>query len=100
MKFFYIDLVQAVQRTVEDPLYNGKLYHSFERETDGNGDRVFNKINSGLAFESFQKLDPSSAPVLIVIASDSSHHAKTARHPMYCESCYSCYEILIEINIL
>jgi len=46
---------------------------------------MFQKANSGLVFESFQMLDPTVSPVLIIVASDPSHVGNLSRHPMYCK---------------
>jgi hypothetical protein len=40
-------------RSAEDSTLQGKLYHTFEMEVDQEGNRVFEKANSGLVFESF-----------------------------------------------
>ena len=85
MRFYHIDLLDAVKRFIEDPLYNDKFYHSYELATDAEGNRMFDKANSGMVFETFQLMDPTSAPVLVIVASDASHHGKTSRHPLYCE---------------
>jgi len=58
LKFFYIDLVEAVKRMIENPEYDDKLYDSFQLTLDEEGNRVFDKVNTGLVFESFQLLDP------------------------------------------
>ena len=39
-----------------------------------------------LVFESFYLLDTSSAPVLIIVASDASHQGNLKQHPLYCKS--------------
>ena len=66
MKFFWIDLIEAAERYIQNPLYAEKLYHAFEMTTDAQGSRVFQKANSGLVFESFQLLDPTSSPTLVI----------------------------------
>ena len=73
LKFYFIDLIDAVVRSIEDPTLADKLYHTFEESKNENGDRVFDKANSGMVFETFYLLDTSSAPVLIIVASDASH---------------------------
>ena len=85
LKFYWIDLVKAIERSIEDPSYLNKLYHAFEMSLDENGVRVFDRANSGLVFESFQLLDPSVSPILVIIASDASHQGNTTHHPLYCE---------------
>jgi hypothetical protein len=77
--------VKAIERSIEDPSYLNKLYHVFELSLNEKGDRVFDRANSGLVFESFQLLDPSVSPVLAIIASDASHQGNTTHHPLYCE---------------
>jgi hypothetical protein len=57
----------------------------FEMQKDCNGNRLFQKANSGLVFECFQLLDPSVSPILIIIASDASHQGHISKHPLYCE---------------
>lgn len=85
MKFYYIDLIDAICRSIQDPKYEDKLYHAFEMQMDDEGNRMFQKANSGLVFEAFQLLHPTSAPVLAIVASGSSHKGNVTRHPMYCE---------------
>ena len=68
-------MVDSICRVIQDPSYADKLYHTFEMQTDGSGNRMFQKANSGLVFECFQLLDPTVSPVLVIIASDASHKA-------------------------
>ena len=77
--------MEAAKRSIEDPNYADKLYHVFEMDLDAEGNRRFSKANSGLVFESFQLLDPTLAPVLVIVASDSAHHGNVSQHPLYCE---------------
>jgi hypothetical protein len=85
MTFYWIDLLEVVKRYIQDPSYANKLYHAFEMATDDDGNRMFDKANSGMVFEVFQLMDPTSAPVLIIVASDGSHKGNISQHPMYCE---------------
>jgi hypothetical protein len=64
LKFYYIDLLKAIIRSAEDPTLEGKLNHTFEMQVDQEGNRVFEKANSGLVFESFYLLDDKSAPLI------------------------------------
>ena len=95
MQFYYIDLIDSVCRVIQDPAYADKLYHAFEMQADGDGNRMFQKANSGLVFESIQLLDPTVAPILVIVASDASHHGHSSRHPLYCE-----YFLLVGHNVL
>jgi len=54
---------------------------------------MFQKANSGLVFESFQLLDPTVSPILVIVASDASHQGKVSRHPLYCAY------FLVDLNI-
>ena len=83
LKFYYIDLVKAIIRSAEDPTLAGKLYHTFEMQVDQEGNRVFEKANSGFVFESFYLLDDESAPLIGIVASDASHQGNTTQHPLY-----------------
>ena len=85
LKFYWIDLIDAVGRYVQNPLYAEKLYHQFEMQIDAAGTRKFQKANSGLVFQSFQLLDPTSSPTLVIIASDAAHEGNNRRHPLYCK---------------
>jgi hypothetical protein len=85
LKFYWIDLIEAAKRSIQNPLYAEKLYHAFETATDAEGCRVFQKANSGLVFESFQLLDPTSSPILVIVASDAAHVGNNPRHPLYCK---------------
>ena len=76
----------SVHRVIQDPKYADQLYHAFEMQTDSAGQRMFQKANSGLVFESFQILDPTVSPILVIVASDPSHKGNVTRHPMYCKS--------------
>ena len=95
MKFYYIDLIDSVCRVIQDPTYVSKLYHAFEMQVDSHGNRMFQNANSGLVFESIQLLDPSVSPILVIVASDASHHGHSSRHPLYCE-----YFFLVGHNVL
>jgi hypothetical protein len=86
LKFFYIDLLESIIRTVQDPTLEGKLYHTFEYSRDQEGMRIFDKVNSGLVFESFYLLDTEVAPLIAVVASDASHQGNTIQHPLYRKS--------------
>ena len=85
LKFYYVDLVESVHRVIQDPKYADKLYHAFEMQMDSDGNRKFQKANSGLVFECFQLLDPAVSPILIIISSDASHQGHVSRHPLYCK---------------
>ncbi len=86
LKFFYIDLLESIIRTAQDPTLEGKLYHTFEYSRDQEGMRIFDKVNSGLVFESFYLLDTEVAPLIAVVASDASHQGNTIQHPLYRKS--------------
>ncbi len=45
LKFYYIDLLQAIIRCAEDPTLEGKLYHAFEMHVDQDGNRGIEKAN-------------------------------------------------------
>jgi len=85
LKFYFIDLLDAVIRTTQDPTLEGKLYHTFEAFHDQEGNRIFEKANSGLVFESFYLLDTESAPLITIVASDASHQGNLIQHPLYCK---------------
>ena len=85
LQFYFIDLIDSVVRCIEDPTLADKLYHAFEECTNEKGDRMFDKANSGMVFESFQLLDLNSAPVLVIVASDASHQGNQKLHPLYCK---------------
>ena len=70
---------------IKDSAFTGKLYHQFEQQDDGFGNRVFEKADSGLVFESFQMLDMECAPALIIIASNAAHHGNVVFRSMYCK---------------
>jgi len=82
--YYYIDIMDSICRVIQDPKYADKFYHTFQMQADGNGNRKFQKANSGLVFECFQLLDPTVSPILVVIASDASHQGHVSRHPLYC----------------
>ena len=43
LKFYFIDLLEAVIRSIQDPTLEGKLYNSFETFLDHEGMRVLPK---------------------------------------------------------
>ena len=96
LKSYWIDLIDSAHRQLEDPAFAGKLYHQFEQQDDGLGNRVFEKANSGHVFESFQMLDMECAPALIIIASDAAHHGNVVVHPMYCKL---LFDVFCELSI-
>ena len=76
------------RRQLEDLAFAGKLCHQFEQQDDGFGNRIFEKANSCLVFESFQMLDMECAPAqaaLIIVASDAAHRGNVVFRPMYCK---------------
>ena len=81
--FHFIDLFDSIIRSVQDPTLKGKLYHEFDMNQDQDGNRVFQKANSGLVFESFYYLDVTAAPLIAIIASDASFHGNQTQHPVY-----------------
>jgi len=85
LKFYHIDLYESICRVIQDPKYAELLYHKFEMQMDGSGNRMFQRANSGLVFECFQLLDPTVSPILVIVASDASHQGRVSRHPLYCE---------------
>ena len=85
LKFYYIDILQSAVQIIQDPLYVDKLYHTFELKVDREGNRVIGPANSGLVFESLQLLDPTSSPVALIVASDTSHQGNVKLHPLYCK---------------
>ena len=75
--FHFIDVLDPLIRSVQDPTLKGKLYHEFEMTHDEIGNRIFQKSNSGLVFESFHYLDVAAAPLIVIIASDASFQGNT-----------------------
>jgi hypothetical protein len=86
LKFYYIDLIEAIIRSAQDPTLEGKLYHTFESSKDQDGMRVFDKVNSGLVFEAFYLLDTEVSPLISIVASDASHQGNIVQHPLYRKS--------------
>ena len=86
LKFYFIDLIDAVVRGIGDPTLADKLYHTFEESTNEDGQRMFDKANSGLVFETFYLLDTEAAPLITIIASDASHQGNLIQHPLYRKS--------------
>ena len=97
MKFYWIDLIDSARRQLEDPAFAGKLYHQFEQQDDGLGNRVFEKADSGLVFESFQMLDMECALALIIIASDAAHRGNMVYRPVYCKLLFG---VVCKLSIL
>jgi hypothetical protein len=86
LKFYFIDLIEAIIRSAQDPSIEGKLYHTFELSQDKDGMRIFDKVNSGLVFESFYLLDTEVSPLISIVASDASHQGHMVQHPLYRKS--------------
>jgi hypothetical protein len=53
LKFYWIDLIDAVGRYVQNPLYAEKLYHQFEMQIDAAGTRKFQRPTPALYFSPF-----------------------------------------------
>ena len=85
LKFYFIDIIEAGKRMIANASLKDKLYHTFQKVVDAEGNRIFDKGNSGMVFESFQLMDPESSPVLFIVASDSSHRGNVKMHPLYCK---------------
>ena len=83
MKFYWIDLIDSARRQLEDLAFAGKLCHQFEQQDDGFGNRIFEKADSGLVFESFQMLDMNV--YLLTVASDAAHRGNVVFRPMHCK---------------
>ena len=81
----FVSQSQFPPPVIQDPTCVNKLYNAFEKQTDSCGDRVFSSAKSGLVFESLQLLDPTVAPILVIVASDASHKGHVSRHPSYCK---------------
>jgi hypothetical protein len=91
-KFYYFDQLQAMIRSAdsaEDPTLQGKLYNAFGMHVDQEGNRIFEKANSGLLIKSFYLLDDQSAILIGIVASDAksdaSHQGNMIQHPLYCK---------------
>ena len=83
LKFYFIDFIDAVIQSAQDPTLEGKLYHTFEASHYQEGNRMFDKVNSGLVFETFYLLDTESAALITAVASDASFQGNTTQHPLY-----------------
>jgi hypothetical protein len=86
LKFYFIDLIQAVIQSAQDPTLEGELYHTYESSVDQEGIRIFDKVNSGLVFEAFYLLDTEVAPLITIVAIDASHQGNMIQRPLYCKS--------------
>jgi len=103
LKFYWIDLKAAAERSIQDPSVTDKLYHTFEKSLDAQGNRVFDRANSGLVFQTFQLLDPTCSPVLIIISSDASFRGDCTLHPLYCKCAKSkikCFIVYSDVLVL
>ena len=87
LAFDFIDLFDSLIRSVQDPTLKRKLYHEFDMTQDQDGNRVFQKLNSGLVFESFYYIDGTAAPLIAIITSDSSLQGNMSQHPVYGKRC-------------
>ena len=72
-------------RSTQDPTLEEKIYHTFEAFHDQEGNRIFEKANSGLVLESFYLLDTESAPLITIVASDALHQGNLIQHLLYCK---------------
>ena len=89
--FHFIVLFDSLIRSAPDLILKGKLYHEFDMTQDQDGNRGFHKSNSGLVFESFYYLDVAAAPLIAIIASDSSFQGSMSQHPVYLRCCMLQY---------
>ena len=85
LKFYFIDFLDAVIWSTQDPTLEEKNYHTFEAFHDQEGNRIFEKANYGLVFESFYLLDTESAPFITIVAGDALHQWNLIQHPLYCK---------------
>ena len=85
--FHFIDLFDSLIRSVQDPTLKRKLCHEFNMNPDQDGNRVFQKSNSGLVCESFYYLDVTAAPLIAIITSDSSFQGNMSQHHVYSKCC-------------
>ena len=81
---YFIDFLDAVIRSTQNPTLEEKKYHTFEAFHDQEGNRIFEKANSGLVFESFY-LDTESAPFITIVVGDALHQGNLIQHPLYCK---------------
>ena len=63
LKIYWKDLIDSASCQLNDLAFAGKLYLQFEQQDDGFGNRIFEKANAGLVFESFQMLDMNVHPL-------------------------------------
>ena len=82
MKFYWIDLIDS---SCSQLAFAGKLYKQFEQQDDGFCNRIFEKADAGLVFESFPMLDMECALALIIVASDAAHCGIVVFRLMYCK---------------
>ena len=86
LKFYMIDPFQSMLRQLADPSFAGKQYTRFKAQysSEHPGMRAFDRANSGLIFQAFQMMDPSSSPVVGVYFSDAAFSGKhMSHHPIY-----------------
>ena len=62
-KQYWINLIDSARLQLEDLAFAGKVYHKFEQQDDRFSNRIFEKANAGLVFESFQMLDMNVHPL-------------------------------------
>jgi len=62
-------------------IYSFASRHAHDQE----GNRIFEKANSGLVLESFYLLDTESAPLITIVASVALHQGNLIQHLLYCK---------------
>ena len=76
LKIYWKDLIDSASCQLNDLAFAGKLYLQFEQQDDGFGNRIFEKANAGLVFESFQ---------MVIVASNAAYCGNVVFLPMYCK---------------
>jgi len=74
LELYWIDPVDAMDRLVARPEFQGKIYLQYERQESEQRPtkRAFGRANSGLVFQEAQALDLNSVPMLHLFYADKS----------------------------
>ena len=86
LELYWIDPVDAMDRLVARPEFQGKIYLQYERQESEQRPtkRAFGRANSGLVFQEAQALDLNSVPMLHLFYADKSFSgAHGTKYPVY-----------------
>ena len=103
LDFYWTDAIDAMKRFFGKLQYKEKLYTTFQPGTSAlhPNARVFEKVNSGMIFQSFYLLDMGSSQLVALFYADASFSgASMTHHPIYSEQLLYIIAIIVIIDVI